>query len=128
MKSFASIGHERIYRLPQYFASVSSEDMRFQSLDGNIFWALNDLLMSARRDGRSGPSESCLGAVRVDVVIGLSLVSAQRAVVPSRCSEIAKLEEVERPTLREGKLRRGILRLTDFCDKAAKGRERVCQT
>lgn len=107
--------------------TVSSEDMRFQSLDGNIFWALNGLLMSARRAGRSGHSESCR-AVHEDVVIGLSLVSAQRAVVPSRCSEIAKLDEVERPTLREGKLRRGILRLTDLYGKAAKGRERVCQT
>lgn len=96
MKSFASIGHERIYRLLQYFVTVSSEDIRFQSLDGNIFWALNDLLMSVTSAGRRRRPESCLGAVREDVVIGLSLVSTQRAVVPSRCSEIAKLEEVER--------------------------------
>jgi hypothetical protein len=41
--------------------------------------------------------------------------------------EIAKLDEVERPTVREGKLRH-ILRLTDLRGKAAKGRERVCQT
>ncbi|UWU94311.1 hypothetical protein [Bradyrhizobium sp. CB1015] len=42
--------------------------------------------------------------------------------------EIAKLDEVERPTVREGKLRHCILRLTDLRGKAAKGRERVCQT
>lgn len=39
--------------------------------------------------------------------------------------EIAKLDEVERPAVREGKLRHCILRLTDL---RGKGRERVCQT